>query len=167
MVMGSASYSMATQWWIDFNGDGTFQTTESVGGNATAQFVVTSTGANILGTANIVGNVTIGANITATGYMIQSVATGISAGGGIQPNAVPLTTDISVVSTVSTGTGVLLPTAVAGMMLTIINTSANSLLVYPAIGGIINSQAVNAAFTQTAGNRLQYVATTGTQWYTV
>jgi hypothetical protein len=129
--------------------------------------VVTGTGANISGTANITGNVTIGANITATGYMIQSVATGISAGGGIQPNAVPLTTDISVVSTVSTGTGVLLPTAVAGMMLTIINTSANSLLVYPAIGGTINSQAVNAAFTQTAGNRLQYVATTGTQWYTV
>ena len=36
-------------------------------GNATAQFVVTTTGANIAGTANVVGNVNIGANLRVTG----------------------------------------------------------------------------------------------------
>jgi hypothetical protein len=38
-----------------------------IAGNATAQFVVTSTGANIAGTANIVGNVNAGANLRVTG----------------------------------------------------------------------------------------------------
>ncbi len=33
---GTSSYSDYSQWWIDFNNDGTFQTSESVGGNTTA-----------------------------------------------------------------------------------------------------------------------------------
>ena len=74
---------------------------------------------------------------------------------------------MNIVSTVATGAGVVLPTAVAGMMLTITNTSANSLLVYPASGGTINSLSLNAAFTQVTTATLQFIAPTATQWYTV
>jgi hypothetical protein len=59
-----------------------------------------------------------------------------------------------------------LPTAVAGMVITITNTSANSLLVYPAANGIINSLSANAALTQVTNATLQLVAPTTTQWYT-
>ena len=69
-------------------------------------------------------------------------------------------------STVASGAGVVLPTAVAGMVLTITNTSANSLLVYPASGAQVNSLAANAAFTQVANATLKFVAPTTTQWYT-
>jgi hypothetical protein len=111
-------------------------------------------------------NITAG-NVTATSYHLRSVSTGITAAGSTQGTATALTKEMNIVSTVASGAGVVLPTAVAGMTLTITNTSANSLLVYPATNGIINSLAANAAFTQVAGATLQFIAPTTTQWYTV
>jgi hypothetical protein len=131
---------------------------------------------NATGTVNSVsltaynGNadVLFGANIiNSNGYMLRSVGTSISAAGTVQANATAITKQMNVVSTVATGAGVVLPTAVAGMVITITNTSANSLLVYPAVNGIINSLAANAAFTQSSGSTLEFIAPTTTQWYTV
>ena len=129
-----------------------------------AQPNITSTGTLTSVTSS--GNIS-GANIIATSYHIRSVATGISAAGSTQGTATALTKEINVVSIVSSGAGVVLPTAVAGMVVNITNTSANSLLVYPASSGTINSLSVNAAFTQSAGATLQFIAPTSTQWYTV
>jgi hypothetical protein len=112
-------------------------------------------------------NIAFGANITTAGFMLRSVGTGITAAGSTQGTATALTKEMNIVSTVPSGNGVVLPTAVAGMVLTITNTSANSLLVYPASGGTINSLAANAAFTQGTGATLQFIAPTTTQWYTV
>ena len=112
------------------------------------------------------GNITSG-NVTVTGYHLRSVGTGISAAGSTQGTGTALTKEINIVSTVSSGQGVVLPTAVAGMVVTITNTSANSLLVYPASGGYINSLAQNAGFTQGTSATLQFIAPTATQWYTV
>jgi len=112
------------------------------------------------------GSVNTG-NITSTGYNIRSLGTSISAAGSTQGTGTALTKDINVVSTVSAGQGVVLPTAVAGMVLIVNNTSATSMNVYPASGGAINSLATNAAYTHTAGASLQYYAVSSTQWYTV
>jgi hypothetical protein len=106
-------------------------------------------------------------NITSSGFVFRSVTTGISAFGSNQATATALTKEINIVSTVTSGQGVALPTAVAGMVIYITNTSANSLLVYPASGGTINSLSANAALTQTAGATLQFIAPTTTQWYSV
>jgi len=105
-------------------------------------------------------------NVTVSSYVIHSVATGISAAGSTQSDATALAKEINVVSTVSTGQGVRLPSATAGMILHITNTSANNLSVYPASGGVINSLSANAAFTQAAGSTLTFIAPTTTQWYT-
>jgi hypothetical protein len=129
--------------------------------------VISDTGANITGTANVSGNLTA-ANVIVTGYHIRSVATGIVAAGSTQGTATPLTKEINVVSTsVSSATGVILPAAVAGMEITVINTSANLIFVYPGTASFIDTQLVNVPNTVPAGNRLQVVATSGTQWYTV
>ena len=145
-----------------------------------AQPNITSTGTlaslSVSGNANIgnigtgivtaTGNIT-GANIITTGYHFRSVGTGIAAAGTTQGTATALTKEMNIVSTVVSGAnGVVLPTAVAGMMLTITNTTANSLLVYPATSGAINSLAANAAFTQ-GTTTIQFIAPTATQWYTV
>ena len=53
------------------------------------------------------------------------------------------------------------------MVVTITNTSANSLLVYPATSTAINTLAINVGFTQTTGATIQFIAPTTTQWYTV
>jgi hypothetical protein len=63
--------------------------------------------------------------------------------------------------------GVKLPVAVPGMVITIINTSANAVLVWPNTGGDINGAAANAAYSHSAGATLQYIAPTTTDWYTV
>ena len=143
----------------------------TAGSATTAGTVTTNAQPNItsVGTLSSLtssGNIS-GANIVTTNYVIRSVSTSISAAGTVQANATALTKEINVVSTVASGSGVRLPTAVAGMVISITNTNANSLLVYPATSGIINSLAANAAFTQPAGATLQFIAPTTTQWYTV
>jgi hypothetical protein len=112
------------------------------------------------------GNIT-GANIIATNYHIRSVDTGILAAGSTQGDGTILTKEFNQVSTVSSGQGVVLPSGVAGMAITIINSSANSLLVYPASGGAINSLSTNASYSHPAAGTLQYITLTGTQWYTL
>jgi fibronectin-binding autotransporter adhesin len=135
--------------------------------SSNSTMVISDAGANIIGTANVSGNLTA-ANVIVTGYNIRSVATGIVAAGATQGTATPLTKEINVVSTsVSSATGVILPTAVAGMVITVINTSANLVFVYPGTSSYINTQLVNVPNTLPAGNTLQVVATSGTQWYTI
>ncbi len=147
------------------------------GGNLTTSGVVAATG-NVSGgnlttantvTANTVtasGNVN-GANVVATSYHIRSIDAAVSAAGTTQGTATVLAKEINVVSTVASGAGVALPIAVAGMVLIINNTSANTLNVYPATGGAINSGSTNAAYSHTSGASIQYYATSSSQWYTV
>lgn len=117
-------------------------------------------------TVTATGNIN-GANLISSTYTIRGVATGISAAGSTQGTATVLAKDINVVSTVLSGNGVQLPAAVAGMNLFISNTSANSLLVYPATSGYINTLAINTGLTMGAGATLQFIAPTTTQWYSV
>ena len=113
------------------------------------------------------GNVQ-GANVIATSYHIRSITTGITAAGTANTTATALTKEINIVSTVVTGAnGVALPTAVAGMVLIINNTSANTLNVFPASGAKINALATDASFGHITLASLQYYATSATQWYTV
>lgn len=129
-----------------------------------AQPNITSVGT--LTSLAVTGNIT-GANVTTSSYVIRSVATAISAAGSIQGDATALTKDINVISTVSAGQGVILPTAVAGMVIIVNNTSATNMNVYPATSAAINSLATNAAYTHVAGASLQYYAVSTTQWYTI
>jgi len=99
--------------------------------------------------------------------VIDGVTTGITAAGTQQSNATALTTSINIVTTTNSGTGVVLPTAVGGMMISVINAGGNTLAVYPATNGVINSQAANVAYSLGAGGRLQFVAGNTIQWYTL
>ena len=138
---------------------------------------ITTTGITLSANSNITlsgavsqitgANLISGGNVVATGFHIRSVATGISAAGTVQGDATAITKEMNVINTVAAGAGVILPVAVAGMAITIINTSANALLVYPNTGGDINGAATNAAYSHSAGATLQYMAPTTTDWYTV
>ena len=143
----------------------------SAGSATTAGTVTTAAQPNITSVGSLTslivsGNINSG-NITTSGYAFVSVGTGIAAAGTVQGNATAISKQINVVSTVASGAGVVLPTAVAGMTIYITNTTANSLLVYPASGGVINSLATNVAITQAANSTLHYIAPTTTQWYSV
>ncbi len=148
---------------------GVFTANVSAGNLSTGGFLSVTGNANVgnLGTGGLItvtGNVQA-ANVIATTYNITGVATGISAAGSSQGDATALTKAFNVVSTVSGGQGVILPTAVAGMRVTVINTSGATLLVYPASGGAINALATNAGYSLPTLGRLDYVAVSSSQWY--
>jgi hypothetical protein len=139
-----------------------------IGGGNSGE-ILTTNGSGVLSWSNTItttGNVTVG-NIITTGYNIRSVATGITALGTTQANAFALTKEFNLVTVVSSGTGVALPTAVAGMAITVINKGSNQLNVYPAVNAAINSDSANAAYIQPVNGAIQYIALTSSQWYTV
>jgi hypothetical protein len=138
----------------------------TVAGSLTTAAQPNITSVGTLTSLAVTGNIT-SANITTSTHVIRSVATAISAAGTVQGDATALTKDINVVSTVSAGQGVRLPTAVAGMVIIVNNTSATSMNVYPATSASINSLATNTAYTHVAGASLQYYAISSSQWYTI
>lgn len=104
-----------------------------------------------------------------SGFVAYGVSPSVSAAGTTQGTATSITRPISVVSTVTAAVsdGVIMPTATAGTRIIIINTSAATLKVYPATSGQINALGTNAAYSMSAGSRLEFIATSTTQWYTI
>lgn len=101
------------------------------------------------------------------------VNTGISAAGTTQGGATVIATPsffgtpaLNIVSTVAANSGVVLPTAVATMKITVVNTGANPLAVYPASGATINASATNIAVTVPVGGAIALQASSTTSWYT-
>ena len=172
-------HSLGNTAWVQLvsNVSGTAVSATTAGTVTTAaQPNITSVGT--LTSATVTGNVTAGnvfansgevrgGNVRTNGYFFRSITTGVSATGTVQGDAAGFTSEIVEFSTVTAGSGARLPVAAGGMVITIVNTSANSLNVYPATGAAINSLATNAAYTHTAGATLQYIALDSTRWRTV
>ena len=170
-VSGAVAFATTANAVAGANVSGTVALATSAVSATTAGTVTTAAQPNItsvgtLSSLAVTGNIS-GANVAATTYTIHGVTTGIAAAGSTQGTGTILTKQINVVPTVAAGQGVVLPVAVAGMIIFITNTSANTLLAYPASGGTINTLALNGALSMPAGSTLQYLAPTTTQWYTV
>jgi hypothetical protein len=173
-VSGAVSFATTANAVAGANVSGTVAnaTFATTAGSATTAGTVTTaaqpniTSVGTLTSLSVTGNIT-GANVIATNYLIRSIDAGVSAAGSTQGTATILSKEFNRVSTVASGSGVVLPSAVAGMAITIVNTSANTLLVYPASGAQINTLAANVAFAQPTLGTIQFISLTGTQWYTV
>jgi uncharacterized membrane protein len=118
---------------------------------------VTVTGASALQTVTAT---------TVTGAIRLPVAA-VAAAGSTQGNAAALAEGINVVSAADGTKGVILPTAVAGMVIIVKNTAAGALNIYPATGGAINAVAANGAYSITNLTSSLLVASSTTQWYSV
>lgn len=157
ILTGQAKTNGSDGWFRSMGGAGWYNETYSVGLYATeAGNIRAYNGANIISDNNIVGRYTIG-----------SVNAAITAAGTTQGTATTVATQINVVTVASANQGVLLPSAVAGMLLTFINASAAAILVYPGGGAQIDAIGVNVGFSLGAGARLQFVASTTGQWYSL
>lgn len=102
--------------------------------------------------------------VVVDGLLRQSTATGLTATGATQGTGLVLTADKNEVATVAAGTGVVLPVAVAGAVVTIWNRGANALRVYPASGGAINGLATNGPFVLMPGSSHCFEASSATQY---
>ena len=106
-------------------------------------------------------------NATFFGHAIHSTTAGITASAGSVQGGSPLTTDINEISTCgTTGDSVTLPTAVAGLKITIINNGANSADVFPASGDNLGAGADTAA-ALAAGSNITYASYNATNWEVV
>ena len=102
------------------------------------------------------------------GFVAYGVSSALNSGAGTtQGTALALTRPINDVTTVAASTGVILPAATAGMRIVIRNGGANSLNVYPASGGQINTLGTNVPFPHTTSTVLEFIAFSTTQWYTL
>ena len=155
--------------------------------NATGIYIVTpSTGAgggvaSVSGTAGQISStgganpvlsfpsaVTMPGSLAITTLFYLSVSASVSAAGATQGTATALTSSINIVTTVAASTGVSLPTpSQGGVEITVVNNGANTLNVYPASGGTIESLAVNVPITLSAGARATYIASSTTQWWVI
>jgi hypothetical protein len=157
----------ATTFVGALSGAATSATSATTAGTVTtaAQGNITSVGT--LTSLNSSGNITAPSHIANTGYFVRSVSASVTAAGSTQGTGTVLTTEFNRVSTVTSGSGVVLPSATAGMAIVIVNSSANTLLVYPASGAAINSLSTNVGYSHVTLATLQYIAISSTQWYTV
>jgi hypothetical protein len=98
-----------------------------------------------------------------------SIETGITATGSSNSDAYTLAgAYITYISTAAAGTGVKLPTAVAGMVVNVFNGGANTLNVYPATSGTIdNLTATTGAKTVASNKGLTLMCMSAGAWRTV
>lgn len=102
-----------------------------------------------------------------SGFVAYGVSPSLTATGASQGTALALFRSLNNVTTVAASTGVVFPTATAGMRIVIRNGGANALNIYPAVGGQINSLGTNIAFSLPISTVLEFVAFSTTQWYTM
>ena len=142
---------------------------DTINGNATATGVTQMQGSVVFYTCYSPG--AWFANGLGTGYAgsyeTTSITTAITAhAGGLQTSAVPLTSMMNVVSVcASTNDSVLLPVAVPGMQIILINNGVSACAVYPQSGSNMNGS-LNALFSVVVATPGIFYATTATSWWT-
>lgn len=102
--------------------------------------------------------------------ILGSVADGLTATGTTNADALQLTAAINRVTTTALNTGARLPLALItpGARVTVVNSGANPLTVYPGTGAQINALTVTSGgFAVAAGGRADFVATSNTNWFAI
>ena len=94
-----------------------------------------------------------------------NVASGLTATGTTQADALQLTDGYSFLSTTALNTGVKLPTvASTGTFAQVVNHGVNELKVYPASGQTIDALAANLPLVIQPGNSLSLISDSATSW---
>jgi hypothetical protein len=94
----------------------------------------------------------------------SSMGASVTAAGSSQAGATALTNQVNDVTTVAAGTGVALPTAVAGQQVIVCDDGFNPLLVYPASGASIGALGANNPTSVVVGGCTRLVAMSSTAW---
>lgn len=96
----------------------------------------------------------------------DSLTTGITAfaGGGQDDGVVLESTFNNITSVATAGDSVVLPSAVAGLSVTVRNSSVNPAAVFPASGDAIEGLAANASVTLVGGETATFTAIDATTW---
>jgi hypothetical protein len=108
------------------------------------------------------GNLTL-----ATGYLLRVSSNAGTATGTTRADALQLSGDFKRLSTVASGTGVILPTGVIGMAITIVHSGANPVKVYANGSETIDGVAGSTGVTLTNGARCLYWFSAANTWHSM
>ncbi len=103
-------------------------------------------------------------NATFAGNVLRSVGNALTAAGTTRTDALALTKDRNVLTTVGSGTGVVLPTGVVGMAIEIFNAGANAAQVYAPGSGTIDGTAGATGVVLTNDKRCVYYYVAANTW---
>jgi hypothetical protein len=106
-------------------------------------------------------------NLTLTGAFIPSVNASVAAAGTDQGGATALTKTVNIVTSATANQGVKLPTAAVGVSVTIVNTTAVTIKVYPNTSDVIDEGTVNVAVNLAPYSSVQLVAQDTQDWYRI
>lgn len=94
--------------------------------------------------------------------------TGLAASGSSQATALPLTNNaFHEFTTVGSSTGAILPSGTPPSEVAIFNNGANTLTIYPPVGGTIDGGTANASISLSNGSGVTFWASSPTSWYHV
>lgn len=123
--------------------------------------------------ASTLDNTAIGSTTPALGqftYVGRSAATGLSAAGTSRTDATQLAKAVNVLSTVASGTGVILPaisSAGVGAEVVLVNGGANTVAIYGSGSNTIDGTAGATGITMAATHRAMFIATSSSTWISV
>ena len=106
-------------------------------------------------TKNLMGT---GSSAFAAQAALGMITQGAIALGSSQGTALALPSDFVVFTNVAGSTGTILPTSSVPDWITIVNHGANTLTVYPPVGGAIANGSVNAGFSVAANKTANFLA---------
>lgn len=142
------------------------ETWSGSGNGANILFKTTAIGSTAAATTRMTlgdtGNLTL-----ATGYLLRVSSNTGTAAGTTRTDALQLSGDFKRLSTVASGTGVILPTGVIGMAITIVNSGANPVKVYANGSETIDGTAGSTGVTLTNGNRCLYWFSAANTWHSM
>lgn len=163
---------------IQFRGhDGSALTTTraTIEAVAAETWTASANGANLLFKTTTIGTVTAATTrmtLTDAGNLVMATgafcrySTNISAAvGTTRTDALQLTREFTRVSSAASGTGVILPTGVVGMYISIYNNGANAIKVYANGSETIDGTAGSTGVTLSSGAACVYVFTIANTWH--
>lgn len=103
-------------------------------------------------------------DITVSGRFIVGVDASVTAAGSTQGTATALTKTYNIVNTASANQGVKLPDASTGTRVTVFNSTAATIKIYPYSGESINDLSANAALSLGPEKGRDFIAVSATQW---
>lgn len=127
---------------------------------------------NYFGGRTLVGGTTddgstalqVNGNAKSTGYFLRSVGSALTATGTTRADALQLAKEVNRLTTVASGTGVILPVGVVGMRIRIYQSGANPVKVYASASETIDGVAGATGVTLTNALRCEYEFVAANTW---
>ena len=151
-----------TRWQWNLTGD---ESTANAGSNLQLQGIADD-GFTIINTPITVNRATGTVTLlnSTSAYALSSVDNALTAVGTNRADALQLAKQVNRVTTAASGTGVILPVGVIGMVITVYNAGANAIKVYASASETVDTVAGVTGVTLTNALRCQYTFVAANTW---